>query len=139
MSLVILPNLLIIYASDMSAGVMTNFIGDSIALNLKNTLENHNFFSLLTDGSTDVSVTKKEAIFVVVFNATPLKTNEIKVEIKYIDLANLVTADAKDIICAIDFSFESISFKKWHSKHVGYGSDGASVNFGEKEGMKTIL
>ena len=69
------------YANDTSAGVMLDFIGDSIVLDLKNTLENRNFFSLLTDGSTDASVTKKEAIFVVVFSPTPHKTNEIKVEI----------------------------------------------------------
>ena len=69
------------YTNDTSAGVMVDFIGDSIVLDLKNTLENRNFFSLLTDGSTDASVTKKEAIFVVVLNPTPHKTNEIKVEI----------------------------------------------------------
>ena len=68
------------------------------------------FFSLLTDGSTDVSVTEKEAIFVVVFNTTPPKTNEIKVKIMYLDLADLVTANAQCIISAIDFSFGSISF-----------------------------
>ena len=69
------------YASDTSAGVMLDFEGDSIVLDLKNTLENRNFFSLLTDGSTDASDTKKKAIFVVVFSPTPHKTNEIKVEI----------------------------------------------------------
>ena len=44
------------YANDMTAGFMIDFIGDSIALDLKNTLKNPNIFSLLTDGSTDVSV-----------------------------------------------------------------------------------
>ena len=68
------------------------------------------FFSLLTDGSTDASVTEKEAILVVVFNTTPPKTNEIKVKIMYLDLADLVTANAQRIISAIDFSFGSISF-----------------------------
>ena len=33
------------YANDTSAGVMIDLIGYSIALDLKNTLENHNFFS----------------------------------------------------------------------------------------------
>ena len=63
------------YVNDTSADVMIDFIRDSVALDLKNTLENLNFFSFLTDGSTDASVTKKEAIFVVVFNSTPPKTN----------------------------------------------------------------
>ena len=75
----------------------------------------------------------------VVFNSTPPKTNEIKVEIMYLNLDDLVKADAQGIICAINFSFESISFENWCSKLVGYGSDGASVNCGKKEGMKTIL
>ena len=67
----------------------------------------------------------------VVFNPAPSKTNEINVKIIYLDLADLVTANAKGITCAIDFSFESISFENWHSKLVGYGSDGASVNCGK--------
>ena len=75
----------------------------------------------------------------VVFNSTPPKTNEIKVEIMYLNLDDLVTADAQGIIYAINFSFESISFENWCSKLVGYGSDGASVNCGKKEGIKTIL
>ena len=87
----------------MSAGVMIDFIGDSIALDLKNTVENRNFFSLLTDGSTNVSVTKKQAIFVVVFSPTLPKTNEIKVD--------LVTASAQGIIHAINFLFVSIYFE----------------------------
>ena len=60
----------------------------------KNTPENCNFFSLLTGGSIHASVTKKEVIFVVVFKPTPPKTNEIKVEIIYLDLADLVTANS---------------------------------------------
>ena len=68
----------------------------------------------------------------VVFNPTSPKTNEIKVEIIYLDLADLVTADSKGIICAIDFSFEYMSFENWLSKLVGYGSDGASVNCSKK-------
>ena len=44
------------------------------------------------------------------FNTTPPKTNEIKVKIMYLDLADLVTANAQRIISAIDFSFGSISF-----------------------------
>ena len=90
---------------------MIDFIGDSIALDLKNTLENRNFFSLLTDGSTNVIVTKKQAIFVVVFCPTLPKTNEIKVEIMYLNLSDLVTASAQGIICTINFLFVSIYFE----------------------------
>ena len=90
---------------------MIDFMGDSIALDLKNTLENRNFFSLFTDGSTNVIVTKKQAIFVVVFSPTLPKTNEIKVEIMYLNLSDLVTASAQGIICAINFLFVSIYFE----------------------------
>ena len=106
------------YVNDMSVGVMTDFIEDSTALDLKITLGNCIFFSSLSDGSTDASVTEKEAIFMVVFNPTLPKTNEIKVKIMYIHLVDLVTADAQGIISAIDFLFESISFENWHSKLV---------------------
>ena len=118
---------------------MICFIEDSIALDFKKTLENCNYFSLLTDGSTNARFFEKEAIFVVLFNLFLPKANKTKVEIIYLDLTNLLTADAKGIICTIDFSFESISFENWHSKFVGYGSDDASVNCGKKGGVKTIL
>ena len=109
------------------------------------------FFSFLMDGSINAIVIEKEAIFVVVFSFSPTpyhppplkknkkKTNEIKVEIIYLDLADFVTANAKFIIWAIDFSFESISFENWHSKLLGYGSDVASITCGKKEGVKTIF
>ena len=63
----------------------------------------------------------------VVLNPTPPKTNPIQVEIIYLNLADLVAADAKGIIRAIDFSFKSISFENWSSKLVGYGFDGVSI------------
>ena len=45
---------------------------------------------------------------------------------------DLVTADTKGIIAAIDLSIESICFENWHAKLAGYGSDSVSVNFGKK-------
>ena len=63
----------------------------------------------------------------VVLNPTPPKTNPIQVEIIYLNLADLVAADAKGIIRAIDFSFKSISFENWSSKLVGYGFDAVSI------------
>ena len=81
-------------------------------------------------------ITEKEAVFVV-FDPAPPETKEIRINVICLDLADLVTADAEDIIAAVDFSFESIYFENWSAKLVG--SDGRSVNCGKKEGVKSIL
>ena len=47
--------------------------------------------------------------------------------ISYKRKSDLVAADAKGIIRAIDFSFKSISFENWSSKLVGYGFDAVSI------------
>lgn len=52
-------------------------------------------------------ITEKEAVFVV-FDPAPPETKEVRINVICLDLADLVTADAEDIIAAVDFSFESI-------------------------------
>ena len=83
------------YCNDSSAGVIIDFITDALAKDLKDRLDNANFFSILTDGSTDSSMIEKEAMFVITFDPTPPNSDKIKIQISHLDLANLVTADAR--------------------------------------------
>ena len=55
------------YRNSMSGSIMIDFIGKWLLNDLKKTLEQSEFFSILTDRSTDVSIIEKEAIFAITF------------------------------------------------------------------------
>ena len=97
-----------------------------------------NFYNLLTGGSTDSTVNEKEAFFVLTFNPKLESSNKVSVELNYFDLVELETADVEGIVNAIKESFKRVKIN-YLDKLVGFGSDGASVNRGLKEGIKTIL
>ena len=92
----------------------------------------------MSDGSTDTSVTEKEAFFVITFNPTPGGSDKVQIEVNYFDLVEPETADANGIVKAIKTSFEQVNID-YLEKLVGFGSDGASVNRGEKDGIKAQL
>lgn len=53
-------------------------IGNELATNLEK-LSNANFFSVLTDGSEDASITEKEAIFVQYLDRSPPGRDTVQV------------------------------------------------------------
>ena len=67
-----------------------------------------------------------------------LSSDKICIELNYFDLVEPETADANGIIKAITKSFNEVNIN-YLDKLVGFGSDGASVNRGDKEGIKTII
>lgn len=80
-------------------------------IGLKQTLENYKFFSLLVDGSKDVSINEKDLGFVIVFDPAPPKTSKIKMNVIDLDFADFVTSDAENTIAAVDFSFDLFILK----------------------------
>jgi hypothetical protein len=127
------------YRNNMSGSTMIDFIGKWLSNELKKELEEADFFSILTDGSTDVSIIEKEAIFVITFDPSPPGTDRVGVKVSYLDLADLHGADAKSVLECIKASVKSVYGDEFMPKLVGFGSDGASVNTGKKEGVKTLL
>ena len=127
------------YRNDSSAGIIIKYIADSIARELKCKLETAPFYSVLTDGSTDSSITEKEAIFVVTFDPSPLGSNKIGVNISFLLIVDLKAADSNGILESMEHAFENIGMEDWCAKLIGFGSDGASVNTGKKQGVKTLL
>ena len=124
----------------MSASVMIDYIAKHLSNELKEHLEQTEFFSILTDGSTDTSIIEKEAIFVITFDPTPPGTDKVSIKITYMDLADLSDAGSRNILKCIKNSFSSIiGIDNFMQKLVGFGSDGAAVNSGKKEGVKTLL
>ena len=61
----------IAYRNDMSCNVFITHIVELLASDLKEKLSNANFFSVLTDGSEDASISEKEAVFVQFLDPNP--------------------------------------------------------------------
>ena len=76
---------------------MIDFIRKWLLNDLKKTLEQSEFFSILTDRSTDVSIIEKEAIFAITFNSSPPGTDKVGIKISYLLLEDLHHADAKNV------------------------------------------
>ena len=112
---------------------------EKLANDLKVALTNANFYSVLTDGSTDASITEKEAIFTIHFDPSLIEEDCVKICTSYLDLADLENVNSRGVIEAINDSFRSIVIDTYMDKLVGSGSNGASVNCGKKEGIKTLL
>ena len=93
----------------------------------------------MTDGSTDASIIEKEAIFVLTFDPTPPGTDKVDINLTYLNLADLANANSHGVLQSIRESFEQIGVENFLKKLVGFGSDGASVNSGKKEGVITLL
>ena len=60
-------------------------------------------------------------------------------EVSYIDLGDLHGADANSIPLCIKASGKSVYGDEFIPKLVGFGSDGASVNTGKKEGVIMMM
>ena len=69
----------------------------SLGNDTKNKRENSNFYSLLNDGTTDSSVTEKEAFFVMTFDPNPVGREKVYVKINFFDLVDSEKLHSKNI------------------------------------------
>lgn len=90
------------------------------------------FFSLLIDGSTDVSVKEQEIVHVKFLeNGKPVTI--------FLGLITVENGTAEGILEGVDKFFSQIGMLNWKTKLVGLGTDGASVNIGTQGGLGAIL
>ena len=90
------------------------------------------FYSILIDGATDSSVTENELIYVRYLN------NGVP-ENHYLSIEDIENANALGILKCIDTAFNRAEILDWKENLVGFGSDGASVNLGSKNGVAALL
>lgn len=104
---------------------------------LKRQLANTLYFSVCCDGSTDVSVTEKEIIFIIYVD----NNSECDVKCDFLTITDLQSGRAVDILAAIkttllDFGIDEENIGR---RLVGFLADGASVNMGQKKGVAAEL
>jgi len=101
---------------------------------IEETIQNVKFMSVLSDGSVDVSTTENEAVYVrVAFKGT--------VSVFFMGMKKVSRANASGIYGALmsALKLKSLPSSDVLAKLVGYGSDGASVNTGQENGVIALL
>ena len=96
------------YQNRNYAGNIIDYISEKLANDLKVALTNATFYIVLKNGSTDVSITEKEAIFTIHLDPSSIGEDRVKIFSSYLDFADLKNANSRGAIEAINDSFKSI-------------------------------
>ena len=116
------------YTTDRAAAKFVNVIGQITRESLNADLAKARYYSILNDGSTDVSTTEQELVYVLFLqDGTPV--------IKFMGVESQVQADAEGLQTAIETSFSRLGISCFPDRLVGLNIDGASVNMGVHAGL----
>ena len=119
------------YATDDAGAIFGDFIGRYNVDLLKKHLDKINYFSVLTDGSTDASFTVQEAMYILFLNDGVPK-------VRYFSVESVKNANAAGIHENIQTAFNRFGVTKFEDRIVGLNADGASVNMGPLNGLGKI-
>ncbi|XP_071509517.1 zinc finger protein 862-like [Diadema antillarum] len=104
-------------------------------LKLKEDLERAKYISLISDGTTDASITEAEILYVRYAIDGTTKTH-------FVGVSSVAKADAESITRTITDGLDKnlqINSEVLKKKLIGFGSDGASVMMGKNSGVATLL
>lgn len=128
------------YLNDTSLANFLSYISDDLENKLVAKLNTAKFLSVLCDGSMDVAVRENEIICCAHFDPRPEGSDSVKVNISFVSVKHVKGGDHLSITDAINESFRELDLNQpFEEKLVGFCSDGASVNRGCKESIKTAL
>lgn len=126
------------YLTDQYCGIFIHFCGNEIKKQLTSDLSKAKFLSVLCDDSTGSSVKENKAIYGMYFNPTPESSGSLKVCSQFLEMNYVKDQATSGLTTALEKSFESIEIQI-KIKRIGFTSDGASVNRGDKNSVKTNL
>lgn len=123
-------NRLTSYHTDKGCARFGTYIADAIREPIQDALRNAKSIAIMFDGATDCSVSEVEIIYCrVVKDGLPTDF--------FISLEDLEHAHSQGAYDAINSAMTKFGCPDWLDKVVGIGSDGASVNVGRKNSVKT--
>ena len=106
------------YRTDRAAAVFVDFIAESMKLPLKEYLMKAKYYSILQDGSTDLSVSEQELIYIFfLYESRPV--------LKYFSIENPPVADAQNLVECVKEAFHRIGKTDLFSHLYGLNEDGA--------------
>ena len=99
---------------------------------LQKLISKANYFSVLSDSSTDSAVTEQETIYVIfTCEGTPV--------LKYLSIENVKNVDAARLKSALEVAFDCFGITPCYDKLVGLNLDGASINMGKINGLNVLV
>ena len=100
--------------------------------NLKKLISKANYFSVLSNGSTDSAVTEQETIYVLfICEGTPI--------LKYLSIENVKNADALGFKSTLEVAFNRFGITRYYDKLVGLNLDGVSVSMGKHNSLNALV
>ena len=122
------------YANDKQAKTFMHYIAQEKIDELSKLIECNDVFGIIVDGSTDTAVIEEEIVLVRILD------NQCFPITKFLSLEPAEKSDAAGLLTCITQALEDKGkCKDWSTKLVGVVADGASVNFGCKEGLVAKL
>ena len=121
------------YRTPQAAASFIDLIAEQCKAPLKEILVKARYYSILTDGSTDTSVTEQELIYVMFLN------EDGRVNLKFLSIENPAAADAPHLVECVREAFHRIGIVDFSSHLHGLNVDGASVNLGVHRGVAARL
>ena len=104
-------------------------------LKVKQEVADAKFASLISDGSTDISIKEQELVYVRTCQAGVIS-------VKFLGIVNAPKPDAEGILACIDEAVQTglnIPLEDFATKLVALGADGAAVMMGRNTGVVTRL
>ena len=120
------------YVTDRAVADFTDCIAEVKKEDLIKAISTSNYFSLLTDGSTDSAVIEEEVLYL-------LFLNEAKSEIKFFSIETPSHTTAEGLKEAISSAFKRTGMTEFYTKLAGFNVDDASVNTGIHKGLAQLL
>ena len=121
------------YRTARAAAEFTDYIAEQMKAPLKEVLAKAKYYSILTDGSTDSSVTEQELIYVLFLS------DDGKANTRFLSIENPAVADAPHLVECIKTAFNRIGIVDFSTHLHGLNVDGASVNLGVHRGVAALL
>ena len=120
------------YRNADASAYFGDYTGKVLREDLKNLISKSNYYSVLSDGSTDSSVREQETIYILfICGGVPF--------LKYLSIESVKVADSAGLKETLEKAFSQFGFKKYNDKLVGLNLDGASLNTGRMNGLGKLV
>ena len=118
------------YYNDRVAAGFVDFVGKSMKDDLVKDLLSAHYYAFLTDGSTDSSILKQEALYVLFFSPS----SGLPV-FKFLSVESPEHAHADGLKASLEDSFHRIGITPLHTRLASLNIDGAAINTGIHSGL----
>ena len=120
------------YSTPVACAYFADYIKKVISEDLKKIIFKANYFSVLSDGSTDSAVTKQETIYV-------LFICEGTTVLKYLSNKNVKNAHAPGPKSTLEIVFNCFGIIHYYNKLVGLNLARPSMNMGKHNGLNVLV